>query len=67
MKKIIRIAGRFSVLALTVMITEALFTFGTAFEWYNYGAAAWIFQSLLFVLCVWGALEWQDGVDQQNK
>jgi hypothetical protein len=65
MKSSIRLAGRFSVFTLSAILLEGLFTLGNAFDWKSYSAISWIIQSLVLVLCVWGAVEWHEEAERE--
>ena len=62
----IKFTGRFAVLVLTAILFEGAMTLGSAFRFEEYGALGWIVQSLVFVLCVWGAAEWTEEVRKNN-
>jgi hypothetical protein len=57
--KQIRFLGRFSLILLLVIGMEGLATLGMALNYQSYGPLAWICQSLVLMLCIWGAAEFQ--------
>jgi hypothetical protein len=59
--------GKLSILLVVLLLMEGMFTQGKAYDFHNYTAIAWIFQSLLFVACAYIAAEWQLSADLDNK
>ena len=56
----IKLTGRFALIVLFAIMFEGMLTLGSAFKFEHYDALAWIVQCLIFVLCVWVAVEWTE-------
>lgn len=67
MKNPIGLVGRIATLALCAILFEGILTLGTAFNFDNYNAMAWIVQVLIASVVVWGACEWHDEVEYNKK
>lgn len=67
MKNTIGLIGRFAVLALSAILFEGIITLGSAFNFDNYNALAWIVQCLIFCTVVWLACEWHYEVEHNKK
>jgi len=66
MKNPIGLVGRIATLALGAIFIEGMLTLGTAFNFNNYNAMAWIVQVLIASVVVWGACEWHDEVEHNR-
>lgn len=67
MKNTIGLIGRMATLALAAIFFEGMLTLGTAFNFHNYSALAWIVQLLIACTVVWGACEWHHSVEYDKK
>ena len=67
MKNPVGLIGRMATLALCAIFIEGMLTLGSAFNFNNYNAFAWIVQALIACIIVWGACEWHFEVEYNKK